>query len=200
MKVVGLCGGSGSGKGTVAKMFSSYGIPSIDTDAVYHTLTGGRSPCTDALAKEFGSEILREDGSLDRKKLAAIVFSGEDKDKKRAALNSISHKFVLDETRRMLAEYERGGASAALVDAPLLFESGFDRECDLIIAVTADKSVRVSRIISRDGISEDAALARISVQLPDEYLLERADFVIDNSGALSDTERAVKNISNELIK
>ncbi len=200
MKVVGLCGGSGSGKGTVAKMFFCYGIPSIDTDAVYHEITSKKTPCTDALAEKFGNEILNLDGSLNRRALSKIVFSGDGSLGKREALNRISHKFVLDKTREILSEYENAGALAAIVDAPLLFESGFDKECDLIIAVIAEKDVRISRIVGRDGISENDARLRIESQLTDEFLSEHSNFVISNAGSLDDLRPAVRKIAEEILK
>lgn len=200
LKVIGLCGGSGSGKGTVAKLFLNYGIPSIDTDAVYHGLTSQKTPCTDALAVEFGNEILNPDGSLNRKTLSKIVFSGSGSLGKREALNRISHKFVLDKTRELLREYEAAGVRAAIVDAPLLFESGFNKECDVIISVIAEKDIRVARIVSRDGISEENAILRIEAQKSDEYLTRRSDFVIENSKTIDDVNRAVDEIAKIILK
>ena len=200
MKVIGLCGGSGSGKGTVAKFFLDYGIPSIDTDAVYHGLTSKKTPCIEALAAEFGSEILNSDGSLNRRSLSKIVFRGDGSSVKREALNRISHKFVLDETRRMLREYESEGIRAAIVDAPLLFESGFNEECDLIISVIAEKNIRVARIVSRDGISESDAILRIEAQKSDQYLTERSDYVIENPKSFADVKRAVDEIVKKIFK
>ena len=199
LKIVGLCGGSGSGKGTVAKLFSEYGIPSVDTDAVYHEITSSPSPCLDALVLEFGKTILSLDGALDRKKLSSIVFFGEDSENKRKKLNTIAHKYVLDKTREILSLYELGGAKAALVDAPLLFESCFDRECDLIISVVADKDVRIKRIIHRDGIDENGAKRRIDSQLTDEYLKAKSDFVIENSGNLLELKDKIKEIAAKLL-
>ena len=200
LKVIGLCGGSGSGKGTVAKLFLDYGVPSIDTDAVYHGLTSKKTPCTEALADEFGNEIINPDGSLNRKSLAKIVFSGDGSSVKREALNRISHKFVLDKTREMLREHEAKGVNAAIVDAPLLFESGFNEECDLIISVIAKKDIRVSRIVNRDGISEADALSRIEAQKSDEYLTAHSDYVIENSKGLDDVRRAVGEIIEKILK
>ena len=199
MKIVGLCGGSGSGKGTVAELFSEYGIPSIDTDAVYHDITSSSSPCLDALSLEFGVGILTANGALDRKKLSDVVFFGEDSKRKREKLNVISHKYVLKETRKLLLEYEKRGSKAALVDAPLLFESGFDKECDFIIAVVADKSVRIKRITKRDGIDENSAKRRIDSQLTDEYLKERADFIIENSGNIIELKSKIENIVVKIL-
>ena len=199
MKVIGLCGGSGSGKGTVAEIFSVFGIPSVDTDRVYHELTSKKSECLDALVLEFGDGIICEEGSLDRKKLADLVFGDGQAAIKRQRLNGITHKFVLDRTREMLSEFESLGAKAALVDAPLLFESGFDRECDVIIAVVADMDVRIERIMARDGISKNSATLRVKTQLPDDYLKSRADYVINNSGTLDTVEKAVCEVAEKIL-
>ena len=200
MKVIGLCGGSGSGKGTVAKIFLDYGIPSIDADAVYHGLTSKKTPCTEALADEFGSEILNTDGSLNRRALSKIVFSDRDSREKREALNRISHAFVISEIVRILSDYESRGLCAAIVDAPLLFESGLDKKCDVIILVIAEKEIRISRIVKRDGISEADARARISSQLSDEYLKEHSDFVITNSCGLESLVQSVGIIAEKILK
>lgn len=199
MKIIGLCGGSGSGKGTVAELFSEYGIPSVDTDAVYHDITSYSSPCLDALVLAFGAEIVAAGGALDRKRLSNIVFFGEDSEQKREKLNTISHKYVLDKTREILSEYEKQGKKAAFVDAPLLFESGFDRECDLIVAVIADKSVRIDRIMKRDGIDKKSAQRRIDSQLTDEYLKGKSDFIIENSGNFSELKTQVEKIATQIL-
>ncbi len=199
MKVIGLCGGSGSGKGTVAGIFSEFDIPSIDTDEVYHNLIIQKSPCLDALVKEFGVGILASDGSLDRKKLSEIVFLGENSAEKRRSLNQISHKFVLEKTREILDNYRVQGKKAALVDAPLLFESGFDKECDFVIAVIANENIRMMRIVKRDKIPMKNAKLRIRTQLPDEYLSANSKFTIKNDGSISDLRTSVKAIADEIL-
>ena len=165
MKIIGLCGGSGSGKGTVADLLSLYGIMSIDTDAVYHEITSHKSPCLDEIAESFGDGVINEDGSLNRKELAKIVFSGEDAMIKRSLLNRISHKHVWDKTKEIISDFETVGVEFIIIDAPLLFESGFNKECDFIIAVTADIDVRIDRIVKRDGIDINSATLRIKSQL-----------------------------------
>ena len=182
MKVIGLCGGSGSGKGTVALIFAVLGIPSIDTDSVYHELTSEKSECLEALQNAFGKEIISENGALNRRILASIVFNSEDADKKRELLNEISHSYILAETRRRLAAYRDSGVKAAIVDAPLLFESGFDGECDLVIAVVAPRELRIDRIMRRDGINRARAEERIRSQISDGELECRSDFTIVNDG------------------
>ena len=205
MHIFGICGGSGSGKGTACALFAEFGIPSIDTDRVYHMMTQGKSPCLDELIGEFGESVLAFDGSLDRKELARIVFSGsaDNADKKRRLdiLNRITHKHILSRTRELIGEYESLGVGKVIVDAPLLFESGFDKECESIIAVIADREVRIKRIMERDGITEEAANARVASQLSDRELIEKCDYVIHNSGTLDElrkeVERVYKRIENE---
>ena len=196
MKVIGLCGGSGSGKGEVSGIFAEIGIPSIDTDAVYREMTLSDSPCMRALRLEFGEEVVNSLGGLDRTRLASIVFSDPTRLEK---LNKIAHSFILDETRRRLAEYRDKGLAAAIVDAPVLFESGFDSECDAIICVVADRETRIARIMSRDGISYDAAEKRIASQMKDEILISKCDHVIYNNADIESLREQILSINNQLI-
>ena len=197
MKIIGMCGGSGAGKGYVCSVFATHGIPAIDTDAVYHAMTSGHSPCTEELESYFGSSILREDGSLDRAALAAIVFApdGEGKLKK---LNEITHKYIKTETEKVICQYRTENRRAVIVDAPALFESGFDRMCDCIIGVFAPKETRILRIMQRDGISRERAEARIAKQIPDEELTARCDYCIQNGG--EDVEFQVEAILSVLTE
>ena len=196
MKVIGLCGGSGSGKGAVSGIFAEIGIPSIDTDAVYREMTLSDSPCMRELRGEFGDEVVNSQGGLDRARLASIVFSDPSRLK---ILNKIAHSFILDETRRRLAEYRDEGFPAAIVDAPVLFESGFDKECDEIICVLADRDVRITRIMSRDGIARDAAEKRIASQMPDETLISKCDHVIYNNSDIESLREQILSLKNKLI-
>ncbi len=198
MKIIGLCGGSGSGKGTVSKIFLEFDIPSIDTDYVYREMTTTPSPCLDALVSEFGDSILSSDGRLDRKKLSGLVFVREGSEKRRKTLNEITHFFILKETRSRLLNYEKEGKIAAIVDAPLLFESGFDKECDEVICVISDREKRIERIVSRDGISRDAAEQRINSQISDEELVSRSNYVITNNADISSLRSQIYVIANKI--
>ena len=200
MKVIGLCGGSGSGKGAVCDLFRQRRIFCIDTDLVYRDLTSKPGPLLQKLESEFGKEIISDENTLNRKALAKIVFSSENSDEKLRKLNEISHKYILDETRRMLRQQSEEGAQLSVVDAPVLFESGFDKECDIIISVIADKEIRISRIIGRDSISVDAAEERIASQMSDEELTRRSDYVIDNNGSLEELKATVFALIDELTK
>lgn len=199
MIVIGLCGGSGSGKGTVCSYWEKLGVPSIDTDAVYHTITAGPGRCLSELSSVFGDRIINSSGGLDRRVLADIVFSSADSIKNRILLNEITHRHILSATRDQLAEYERAGYKAAIVDAPLLFESGVHKECDVTVAVIADREARLSRIIARDGLSLEAAQRRINSQMSDEELISRSDYVINNNGATVDLAEKVRAVHDRIF-
>ena len=193
MLTIGLTGPSGAGKGTVASLFARYGVPSIDTDAVYHDLLVPPSACLDELTARFGEAILSDQGTLDRKALAAVVFApGHEQDL--ADLNRMTHRHVLCEVRRLLAIYKAEGKSAVLVDAPQLFESGFDTECDFVLAVIASREARMSRIMARDGLDKARATARLDAAKPDSFFREYANAVICNQGAVEDMDAEVRKL------
>lgn len=188
--LVGLCGRSGSGKGYIGKMFAEYGIPSVDTDAVYRGMTSHvpdktkLSPCMVELVERFGEQILADDFSLNRPVMRNLVFSG-DADAL-ADLNRITHRHILAETQSAAEQLYRDGFNIVLIDAPVLYESGFDKMCECVVCVTAPEEVIVSRIIKRDGLSKADARKRLASQKTREELEGHADFVISN-----DDERPV---------
>ncbi len=195
IKFIGLTGPSGAGKGEVSKILSEMGFYHFDCDKIYHDLLIPPSQCLDELRSNFGDEIFFSDGKLDRKALAAIVFSQEGRQKKLPILNSVTHKYVLKEVQRRskdLKEYK-----IFTVDAPTLFESGFDKECDIVISVLADKKKRIERIITREGLSQEAAEARINSQPDDEFYSDRSDHVIYNNGDLASLEKELEKIVKE---
>ena len=190
MKIIGICGGSGSGKSTVSRCFAALGGAAFDTDAIYHELVDQPSPCVTALREAFGDSIIN-DGHIDRGVLRTIVFSDEEK---RETLNRISHRFVMDEVRRRIKEAEKTGFRFAVIDAPLLLEAGADEDCDLVVAVIADEKERVRRIMKRDGITEEQALERIRHQLSDEELKSRCDTVLYNNGSTEEISEKCEDL------
>ncbi len=198
MKIIGLCGGSGSGKGAVSLAFVSYGIPVIDTDAVYHELVESPSECLSELVEAFGTEIVKE-GALDRKRLAGIVFADGADASLRQKLNSIAHKHVLRRTLELVEGYKESGCGAVVIDAPLLFESGFDKLCEFTVAIIAKTEIRIDRIMRRDSISREDAIRRISAQIPDSELVKRVDAVIENNGTIDSLYAEIEKIKNEII-
>ena len=166
MLIVGVCGTSGSGKGYICKRLEAYGIYHIDTDKVYRELSLKSPECQKELTDFFGNDIF-DNGQLNRRVLASRVFEGEGKEQRLNMLNSITHKYIKIDTERIIDDCRKGGYSAVLVDAPVLFESGFDAMCDAIVCVTAPYEMKVERIIKRDGITREKAEARLKTQLSD---------------------------------
>ena len=195
MKVIGMCGGSGSGKGTACVFFAELGIKIIDTDGIYHDLTSRNSDCLREIALAFGDEIVYNN-TLDRKALANIVFASKDK---LDLLNKIAHKHILNEVKKQIDFYRTSRAIGVIVDAPVLFESGFDRECDATLAICADIDIRIERITSRDGITKERALARIQSQKSDAWLKNKCDYYIENNTTTDDLKASVNNIANKIF-
>ena len=203
LTVIGLTGGSGAGKGEISLCFMSNGVRALDTDKVARLVSAPGKPCLTELCECFGNQILREDGTLDRKALAAIVFGENDeelKHKKLSDLNRITHKHIIDEINDWLGRRVESGDTVAVVDAPQLFESGFDKHCDYIVGVLADKNVRLRRIMARDGITREAAEARIASQKSDEFFAENCDFIVYNNGGIDALEEQVANILRKIGK
>ena len=180
MKIIGLTGPSGAGKGFCYGFFEKHNIPCIDTDDVYHKLLIPPSKCVCDLVENFGNEIFDENTGIDRKKLADIVFS-DISHKKLDTLNRITHKYVLEKTHELIALYKKQEKIAVVIDAPLLFEAEFDKFCDFTIAVIADEKTRMARIMKRDSLIYKAAKQRINSQNPDEFYTSRANYTVVNN-------------------
>ncbi len=187
MPVIGICGGSGSGKSMVSQLLIERGAKCFDADLVYHEMIAKGSPCTDALVDVFGEEILLPSGGIDRKKLAQIVF-GQDADstEKRLQLNAIAHYYVKQAFENWYRAWA-GKDCICVIDAPLLFEAGMDVYCDIVLAVLANYETRLERIMARDHIDRQKAEARIRTQISDDRLRDLAQYVIDNSGTQEQT-------------
>ncbi len=198
MIIIGLCGNSGSGKSTVCKIFSKYGIPSIDADMVYRELTTPNAKLTKKLSERFGNEILNDDLSLNRRALSKIVFS-DDSCELLKELNKITHSSVIEETKKRIGALAENGENAVIFDAPLLFESGFDKECDLIISVCADREEKINRIIMRDNVTREMAVKRIEAQLSEDFLKQNSDFVINSGENYPDAEIQIKEIIKNIF-
>lgn len=201
MQLIGLTGSSGSGKSYVSDELRRRHFPTFDADHEYHLLIEKDSPCTRDLAREFGNEILLENGGIDRKKLADIVFAPtSQREENIASLNRITHHYVTDRVHAWLDDCRRAGASLAFLDAPTLIESGLDRECDAIIAVTAPKELRKERIVERDNLDLSAAEMRLNAQPSDDFYTKCADFIIHNEGELSALVTQVDQICRVLLR
>lgn len=196
--ILGLTGPSGAGKSVVAqRLRDAHGFAWIDTDAVYHDLTNSPSPCLDELRAAFGDGVIK-DGALHRPTLASIVFAPDAGDKLEL-LNRITHKHVLAVTAQRIEDARQNGARGAIIDAPLLFESGADATCTHTLAVIADKQTRLARIVARDNLSQEAAQKRLDAQKPDAYYCEKADFIIENNGDLQAMRGYADALAKELL-
>ena len=200
MKIIGLTGQSGAGKGTVAALFAEHGIPSVDADAVYHELLLPPSPCLDELVNEFTDAILYEDGTLNRPALATLVFEQSPKGKARhRRLNEITHRYVIERTVALLAEYERQGCKAAIIDAPLLIEAGLHKKCDRVIAVLADRDIRIQRLMQRDGLNREQVCQRLDAQPDISFYIEHADILIYNEGTEQELRSDLPSLLEEVL-
>ena len=195
MRLIGLAGGSGSGKGTVSGVFKSAGVPCFDCDAIYHRMISRDSTLCREIVNCFGSSVRKENGGIDRRALAAMVY--DDPEKKRL-LDLITHRRILKVCGDWIRYRRRKGYSAAVIDAPLLFESGLDRKCDITLAVIAPLELRLSRIVERDGITPEEAKKRIAMQIPDDELIRRADRVIRNDGDVATLETKVLKLMESI--
>lgn len=195
MTVIGLTGPSGSGKGKIAEILSEYGVEHIDADAVYHNILIPPSPCLDELVENFGYGILNAGGQLDRRALSSIVF-GEENKEKLEKLNGITHKYVCARIRQIIRYFDSISCKACVIDAPLLFESGLDSDCNFVISVLADTELRAQRIAARDNISLENARLRISSQKPDGFYKDRADITVYNNG----DEKSLRESLLEILK
>jgi len=176
--VVGLTGQTGAGKSTVSKIFSANGFAVIDADQVARRVVEKGTKCLDEIADFFGEGVICEDGSLNRKALAAIVFSDK---AKLETLNTITYPYITGEILRQIRVHSVKDEKLILLDAPTLFESRADDFCDIIISVLADPDIREKRIISRDGLTVEQARRRMNSQLDEEFFRSHSDYIIRNN-------------------
>lgn len=177
--IIGLTGQTGAGKSSVSSAFRSQGLTVIDCDEISHLVTAEGKRCLADLALEFGIGILNADGTLNRKRLGAIVFNDKEK---LESLNRIIFPHIIEYLDEEIDELEKKGTQAVVLDAPTLFESGMDERCDSIISVIAPLQERLNRIVVRDHLTDEEARARINSQHDDDYYISRSQQVIINDG------------------
>jgi len=183
--LIGLTGNIAAGKSTVAQMLADLGAERIDADALVHDLQRKGTPTYEKIVAEFGPDILREDGEIDRKALGAIVFGDP---ARLRALESIVHPAVSIESRRRMSEAK---ADVVVYEAIKLIEAGRHTMCDAIWVVTAPHDAQIARLMRDRGLSEAEARQRVDAQPPPEEKLKHATVVIDNGGSLDDTREQV---------
>ena len=196
MKVIGLTGGTGSGKSVVSKSLLAAGAVIVDADRIAHEIILKGEPAYHEIIEYYGTGILDAEGNIIRKKLGEIVFNDKEK---LAFLNQCTHKYITAEVKRQIADAkEAGTAKAIIVDAPLLLEAKLETVCDLVWVVYAEPEVRAQRVMARDGITYELAKARISNQKSWEEYRAAADAVIDNSKDLVHLEKQLDEILKTL--
>lgn len=194
MLTIGLTGPSGAGKSTAGAVFSSFGLPVLDADRIYRELLIPPSDCLSELVRHFGRGILLPDGTLDRRALGRLAFSDPTE---LDTLNAISHRYVMADVTRRLRLLREEGRSAAVFDAPQLFEAGADKLCHIIVSVLASPAIRLERIVRRDGISPADARLRMAAQKPDSFFRTHSDYVLENDGNPDQLTGQVRRILTE---
>lgn len=185
MFAVGLTGGIGSGKSTVADLFAAHGVPLVDTDLIAHRITAPHGIAMPQIAVEFGDSFVAADGSLDRVRMRTLVFSD---DGARKRLEGITHPLIRAETER---EQREAQGPYVIVVVPLLVESGsWKTRVNRVLTVDCSVDTQISRVMSRNGFSREQVLAIIARQATREARLAAADDVIDNDNAPLDALKA----------
>ena len=191
---LGITGGSGSGKTTVSDIFRKEGIDVIDTDIVARIIVEPGKPALDEIKDYFGQEYITPAGTLDRKKMAALVFSNPDK---RLRLNEITHKYISQYVDEYIHNYT---GDIIGIDGAVLIESGIGEGCDYILSVIADKEERIKRIIMRDSISEETAKKRIEALKNDDFYIEYSDYIVYNNSKdelINQVSKIIKDIRSK---
>lgn len=196
-KLIGLTGPTGSGKSTVAAIFKKSGAAVIDSDLIARQVVEPGSETLLQLCHAFGNEILMPDRSLNRKKLASLAFSSAELTRK---LNQITHPAIIKKMQEKIEIEKKRGVNLILLDIPLLFQSGLEKLCDLIIVVIAEKRILLDRIVARDKISLSLAEARLASQNFDSYYLQKADYIILNSHSQEKLEKEVEGVYRKITE
>ena len=190
MKIIGVTGGTGAGKSSLCDELKKCGATVLDCDRISRNVPKNDGSAFDEIIEVFGEEMLAADGELNRKALAAVVFNDE---QKLELLNKITHKHIFAEMQKQLDECK---THVAVMDVPLLFNADFPFKCDLTVAVLATPELRLERIMSRDGISETAALERMKNQMTDDEYKNLADVCFVNDG----NPEKVREFAKELCR
>ena len=192
MKVIGVTGGIGSGKSTVSKILKDLGAMIVDADKIARKIAVKGGKPLKEIVDYFGSEILDNDGELNRKKLADIVFN---KSEKLEILNNITHGYIAEEIIKEVNSFKADNTSDIIViDAPIPIEHGFVDQSDEIWVVTASREIRISRIMERNNLTREDAERRIDSQQSDEAYIRLADEVIINEGSIEELENNVAKL------
>ena len=190
MKIIGITGNSGAGKTTICSILQEkYLAYIIDSDKVAKKLTKKGTMYLNSIVEYFGIGILDNAGELKRKELAKIIYEDAEK---RNALNNLTFTYVVKEIKENINKLT--DKELIVIDAPLLYESSLDKICDIVIGVIAKEEDKINRICKRDNVEEEIAKKRLAIQLNDDYIKERADYIIINNCNLEELEDEIKKI------
>lgn len=187
--IIGLTGGIATGKSEASKIFKKLGCYIIDADKISRQLTSKGSDVLKKIVESFGTDILTKKGSLNRKKLGRLIFNNKGA---KLQLERILHVYILKQINEIVAKKYKD--TDIIIDAPLLFEVGLDRICDKVVVIYAHYSLQLKRFMKRDNLSKSEAERRIAVQMPIEEKMMLATVVIDNSYALKDLNKNIKQV------
>ncbi len=194
--VVGLTGGIGTGKSTVAKMFAALGATILDADAIGKEVVETDPTVLHELQTEFGENIIDQNGRLKRQELGNRIFGDM---KKVERLNEIVHPHLISRLHREEQDALKRGARLVIVDAALIYEADLDDHFSHIVVVTAPLHLRLERVRRRDGLTDDQIMQRIQSQIPIEEKEKQADSVIRNDGNLDELEETVRLLYRQLL-
>lgn len=192
--IVGITGGIACGKSNVSSYIRRLGFCLIDADEISHTFTEKGEKLLQTLSRYFGKEILNEDGSLKRSTLSRIVFQDE---KKREQLNALMHPIIFSEIEKQIALY---AGDLVFLDIPLLFETGYDKNCREVWCVYADEEEQLRRLMRRDDIDIAHAKSIIASQMPSQEKIRLSDAAISTNGSYEETYRQVDALIHSLLK
>lgn len=198
MKIIGLTGGIGSGKSTVSDILLEKGYTVVDADAVSRDICAKQAPMLRLLVKEYGIEIIREDGTLDRTKLADLAFASR---KGTRRLNELVQTGILIRAMEIFYRLRLGGETrVCFFDVPMLYEAGWDRYTSEVWLVTAPEEMRLERVMKRDASRKQEVLARMKLQMSDEEKMQRAHRILDNSGTEAALRQQVEAALQETLE
>ena len=191
MYIIGITGGIACGKSMVSYELSKYGSKIISADNIAHWQMEPGGEIYESYINHFGKQILTEDGQLDRKKIGSIVFN----DKSELEwINQTTHPIILKYIRERLVKYQNSGISLVVLDVPLLYEVGWENECDEVWVVYLKHNRQLERLIERNNLTEEEAESRIKVQMSVKEKRRMADRIIDNNGYRKTTRKQIKKI------
>lgn len=190
MKIIGITGNSGSGKSTICQIIKeNYNSEIIDADKVAKKLTNSETEYLKEIIKTFGNIIVDENGKLNRKKLANIIFNNKEE---KLLLDKLTFKYVVDEIKEQISKIK--SCDYIVLDVPLLFESKLNEVCDITIGVLAEKKEKINRIIDRDKITYEQSLNRLNNQPEDKFYIDNCDFIILNNETIEKIEEQISKI------